>query len=66
MIVDLRTSEVLGKAKTPEDSDGIICDDASGKVQLDCGDAGVMVPISPDVDPKLGSADPAAELGSKP
>ena len=66
VIFDLKTYEVLGKVKTPEDSDGIIYDDASGKVLLDCGDAGVMVPISPDVDPKSGSADPAVELGGKP
>jgi hypothetical protein len=31
-----------------------------------CGDAGVLIPISADVDPKTGKADAAVELGGKP
>ena len=31
-----------------------------------CGDAGVMVPISPDVDPQTGKADAPVALGGKP
>jgi outer membrane protein assembly factor BamB len=31
-----------------------------------CGDAGTLIPISPDVDPKAGHADAAVALGGKP
>ena len=63
---DLKTYAVLGKVKTADDADGIIYDPASGKVLVGCGDAGVVVPISADVDLKMGKADPAVELGGKP
>jgi DNA-binding beta-propeller fold protein YncE len=65
-IFDLKTYAVLGKIKTAEDADGVIYDPASDKVLVVCGDAGVMIPISPDVDPSTGKADPAVELGGKP
>jgi DNA-binding beta-propeller fold protein YncE len=65
-VFDLKTSEVLGKIKAEEDADGVIYDPASRKVLVSCGDAGVMVPIAPDVDPKSGQADPAVRLGGKP
>ena len=65
-VFDLKSYAVLGKIKTAADSDGVIFDPASGKVLVVCGDAGVMIPISPDVDPAAGSADPAVELGGKP
>jgi DNA-binding beta-propeller fold protein YncE len=65
-IFDLKTYAVLGKVKTAEDSDGVIYDPASGKVLVVCGDAGVMIPISPDLDPATGKADPSVELGGKP
>ena len=52
--------------KAAEDADGLIYDPASGKVLVVCGDAGVMIPISPDVDAANGKADPAVELGGKP
>jgi hypothetical protein len=65
-VFDLKTYAVLGKVKTAEDSDGVIYDPASGKVLVVCGDAGVMIPISPDLDPKTGKADPSVELGGKP
>jgi hypothetical protein len=65
-IFDLKTFEVLGKVKAAEDADGIIYDSSSGKVLVSCGDAGVMVPIAPDVDPKAGQADAAIQLGGKP
>src|SRR5215472_13287986 len=64
-VFDLKTYAVLGKIKTADDSDGIIYDPASGKVLVVCGDAGVMIPISPGVDP-AGKADPAVDLGGKP
>ena len=65
-VFDLKNYAVLGKVKTAEDSDGVIYDPASGKVLVVCGDAGVMIPISPDLDLSTGKADAAVELGGKP
>jgi DNA-binding beta-propeller fold protein YncE len=65
-IFDLKTYAVLGKVKTADDADGVIYDSASGKVLVVCGDAGVLIPISPDLDPAAGKSDPAVELGGKP
>jgi hypothetical protein len=65
-VFDLKTYAVLGKVKTADDSDGVIFDPASGKVLVVCGDAGVLVPISPDLDLATGSADAAVDLGGKP
>ncbi len=65
-IFDLKTYEVLGKVKADDDADGIIYDPASNKVLLVCGDPGLLIPISPDVDPKNGKADAAINLGGKP
>jgi hypothetical protein len=65
-VFDLKTYAVLGKVKTADDSDGVIYDEASGKVLVVCGDAGVMIPISPDLDLATGKADGAVELGGKP
>jgi len=65
-VFDLKTYSVLGKVKTAEDSDGVIYDSASGKVLVVCGDAGVLIPISPDLDLATGKADAAVELGGKP
>ncbi len=65
-IFDLKTYAVLGKVKTAEDSDGIIFDPASGKVLVVCGDAAEVFPISPNLDPATGKADPAIPLGGKP
>jgi outer membrane protein assembly factor BamB len=65
-IFDLKTYKVLGKVKADVDADGIIYDPASGKVLVVCGDAGVMIPISPNVDPQAGKADAAVNLGGKP
>src|SRR5579871_346610 len=61
-VFDLKTYKVLGKVKTADDSDGIIYDPASGKVLVVCGDAGVMIPISPGLDLPSGKADNAVEL----
>ena len=65
-VFDLKTYAVLGKVKAAEDADGVIYDPGSGKVLVVCGDAGVMIPISPDLDVKTGKADAAVELGGKP
>lgn len=66
VIFDLKSYRVLGKIKAQDDADGIIYDPASNKVLLVCGDAGALIPISPDVDPRAGAADPAVDLGGKP
>lgn len=65
-VFDLKTYAVLGKIKAADDADGVIYDPGSGKVLVVCGDAGVLIPISPDVDPATGKADAAVELGGKP
>ena len=66
VIFDLATYRVLGKIKVAPDADGVIYDPASDKVLVVCGDAGVMVPISPGVDPQHGCADPQIDLGGNP
>jgi hypothetical protein len=65
-IFDLIAYQVLGKVKAAADADGIIYDPVSRKVLVVCGDAGVLVPISADIDPKVGAADAAVALGGKP
>ena len=65
-VFDLKTYAVLGKVKTADDSDGVIYDSASGKVLVVCGDAGVMIPISPQLELPPGTADAAVALGGKP
>jgi hypothetical protein len=65
-IFDLKTYQVIGKVRAAADADGIIYDPVSGKVLVVCGDAGVLVPISSDVDPKVGTADAPVVLGGKP
>jgi hypothetical protein len=66
VVFDLKTYAVLGKIAVQPDADGIIYDPSSGKILLVCGDAGVLIPIRPDVDPATGKADAAIELGGKP
>jgi hypothetical protein len=65
-IFDLKTNKALGKVKADADADGIIYDPASRKVLVVCGDAGVVIPILPDVDPQNGKADAAIKLDGKP
>jgi DNA-binding beta-propeller fold protein YncE len=64
-VFDLKNFEVLGKVEAADDADGVIYDPASNKVLVSCGDAGVVVPIAPDVDPKTGQADAAIPMGGK-
>ena len=66
VVFDLKTYQVLGKLKADDDADGIIYDSASNKVLLVCGDAGVLIPISPDVDLVKGTVEPSIVLGGKP
>jgi DNA-binding beta-propeller fold protein YncE len=65
-VFDLKTYAVLGKVKTADDSDGVIYDAASDKVLVVCGDAGVLIPISPNLDLATGKADAPVDLGGKP
>jgi hypothetical protein len=65
-IFDTKTYEVLGKVKADKDADGIIYDPSSRKVLVSCGDAGTLIPIPAEVDPKTGKADPPIALGGKP
>jgi DNA-binding beta-propeller fold protein YncE len=65
-VFDLKSYAVLGTVKTAEDADGVIFDPASGKVLVVCGDAGVMIPISPNLDLASPKPDTAVELGGKP
>lgn len=65
-VFDLNSYNTLGKIKAADDADGVIYDSASDKVLVVCGDAGVMVPIAPKVDPSTGKAEPPVELGGKP
>jgi DNA-binding beta-propeller fold protein YncE len=65
-VFDLKTYAVLGKVKTADDSDGVIYDPASGKVLVVCGDPGLLIPISPDLDLATGKADAPVDLGGKP
>jgi DNA-binding beta-propeller fold protein YncE len=65
-VFDLKTYALLGKVKAAEDADGVIYDPGSGKVLVVCGDAGVLIPISPDLDVGTGKADAPVELGGKP
>ena len=66
VVFSLDSYAVLGRIKVPADADGIVYDAYSDKVLVVCGDAGVVVPISPEVDPVNGLADPAVDLGGKP
>ena len=65
-IFDLKTNKVLGKVKADKDADCITYDPASRKVLVACGDAGTLISIPVDVDPKNGKADPPIALGGKP
>lgn len=65
-VFDLKTYAVLGKVKTADDSDGVIYDPASDKVLVVCGDPGLLIPISPNLDLATGTADASVDLGGKP
>jgi outer membrane protein assembly factor BamB len=66
VVFDAKTNQVLGKVKAAEDADAIFYDPASNKVLVGCGDAGVLIPISPDIDAKAGKADAPIKLSGKP
>ena len=65
VIFDLKTNAVLGSVKAREDADGIIFDKGSGLVLAVAGDAGVLMALSPNADPKTASVE-SIDLGGKP
>src|ERR1700719_3134134 len=65
VIFDLKTDAVLGTVAAKDDADGIIYDKSSGLVLAACGEAGVLVTLKADADPKTATLD-AIELGGKP
>lgn len=66
VIFDLKTNAVLGTIAAKPDADGIIFDPASGRVLVVSGDAGALLSLEPDIDPRNGKMDPPIELGGKP
>jgi len=66
VIFDLKTNAVLGKVAAKDDADGIVYDKSTGLVLVSCGDAGVLVTLKADSDPKSAVIDMPIELGGKP
>jgi DNA-binding beta-propeller fold protein YncE len=66
VIFDLKTYVVQGRIPTMPDSDGIIYDEAIGRVLAVSGDGGALMTFKPDIDPKNGKIDPPIELGGAP
>jgi hypothetical protein len=55
VIFDLNSNAVLGTVAAKDDADGIIYDKSTGLVLVACGDAGVLVTLKADADPKTGA-----------
>ncbi len=66
VIFDLNSNAVLGTVAAKDDADGIIYDKSTGLVLVACGDAGVLVTLKADSDPKTAVIDAPIELGGKP
>ena len=66
VIFDLKTNAILGTVAAKDDADGIIYDKSTGLVLVACGDAGVIVTLKADADPKTAAIDAPIELGGKP
>jgi DNA-binding beta-propeller fold protein YncE len=66
VIFDLNSNAVLGTVAAKDDADGIIYDQSTGLVLVSCGDAGVLVTLKADADPKTAVIDAPIELGGKP
>lgn len=66
VIFDLKTNAVLATVAAKDDADGIIYDRYTGLVLVACGDAGVLVTLKADADPKTAAIDPPIDLGGKP
>ena len=65
VIFDLNSNAVLGTVAAKDDADGIIYDKSTGLVLVSCGDAGMLVTLKADADPKTAKIN-AIELGGKP
>src|SRR4051812_35637771 len=66
VIFDLTTNAVLGTVAAKDDADGIVYDKGTGLVLVACGDAGVLITLKADADPKTAVNDAPIELGGKP
>src|SRR5215469_10751938 len=66
VIFDLNSNAVLGTVAAKDDADGIIYDKSTGLVLVACGDAGVLVTLKANADPKSATIDPSIDLGGKP
>jgi DNA-binding beta-propeller fold protein YncE len=66
IIFDLTNYSTLGRIPTVPDSDGIIYDEKTNKVLAVSGDGGVLLSLSPDIDPKGGKIDPPIKLDGAP
>ena len=66
VIFDLKTNTVLATVAAKDDADGIIYDKSTGLVLVSCGDAGVLVTLKADADPKTAVIDTPIELDGKP
>lgn len=66
VVFDLNTNAVLGTVAAKDDADGIIYDKSTGLVLVACGDAGVLITLKADADPKTAAIDAPIELGGKP
>jgi DNA-binding beta-propeller fold protein YncE len=66
VIFDLKTNAVLGSLAAMEDADGIIYDDASGKVLVVSGRGKTLMVFSPDIDPHKGKIEERIALRGEP
>src|SRR5262252_4615863 len=66
VMFDLKTNTVLGTVAAKDDADGIVYDKSTGLVLVACGDAGVLITLKADADPKMAVIDAPIELGGKP
>jgi len=66
VIFDLNTNAVLATVAAKDDTDGIIYDKSTGLVLASAGDAGVLITLKADADPKSAAIDPTIDLGGKP
>ena len=66
VMFDLKTNAVLATVAAKDDADGIVYDKSTGLVLVACGDAGVLITLKADSDPKAAVIDAPIELGGKP
>lgn len=65
VIFDLKSNAVLGTVASKDDTDGIIYDKTTGLVLSGAGDAGALVILKADADPKSAAIE-SIDLGGKP